>query len=271
MNNRIYQGHFARKRFGQNFLTNQFIIDAIVAAINPQSDEAIIEIGPGLGALTEPVVERIKHMIVIELDRNLASRLEKHPLLKNKLTIYQQDVLKVNFSDIAEYAGKPLRIFGNLPYNISTPLIFYLFNYPHAIYDMHFMLQKEVVNRLVAQPNSKDYGRLSIMAQYYCEIMPALEVPRTSFTPRPNVDSALVRLLPHSVILDPVRDVRMLTLVTTQVFSHRRKIIRNSIGDLFTPAQLLELDIDTSLRAENISVEQYCKLANALAANCTSD
>ncbi|MBN5369336.1 16S rRNA (adenine(1518)-N(6)/adenine(1519)-N(6))-dimethyltransferase RsmA [Serratia marcescens] len=269
MNNRVHQGHFARKRFGQNFLTDQFVIDSIVSAIHPQPGEAVVEIGPGLGALTEPVGARMDRMTVIELDRDLATRLENHPRLKDKLTIHQQDAMTVNFAELAEEAGQPLRVFGNLPYNISTPLMFHLFSYTQAIRDMHFMLQKEVVNRLVAGPNSKAYGRLTVMAQYYCNIIPVLEVPPTSFAPPPKVDSAVVRLVPHSVLPNPVGDVRMLSRITTQAFNQRRKTIRNSLGDLFTPEQMTELGVDPSLRAENISVAQYCKLANWLSANPT--
>ena len=169
MNNRVHQGHLARKRFGQNFLNDQFVIDSIVSAINPQKGQAMVEIGPSLAALTEPVGERLDQLTVIELDRDLAARLQTHPFLGPKLTIYQQDAMTMNFGELAEKMGQPLRVFGNLPYNISTPLMFHLFSYTDAIADMHFMLQKEVVNRLVAGPNSKAYGRLSVMAQYYCQ------------------------------------------------------------------------------------------------------
>ncbi|VDZ52694.1 Ribosomal RNA small subunit methyltransferase A [Serratia odorifera] len=189
-----------------------------------------------------------------------------HPQLKDKLTIHQQDAMTVNFSEMAEQAGQPLRVFGNLPYNISTPLMFHLFSYTQAIRDMHFMLQKEVVNRLVAGPNSKAYGRLSVMAQYYCNVIPVLEVPPTAFAPPPKVDSAVVRLVPHVLMPHTVSDVRMLSRITTQAFNQRRKTVRNSLGDLFTPEQLSELGVDPTLRAENISVAQYCQLANWLSA-----
>ncbi|TNH43150.1 16S rRNA (adenine(1518)-N(6)/adenine(1519)-N(6))-dimethyltransferase RsmA [Photorhabdus luminescens] len=264
MNNRVHQGHFARKRFGQNFLTDQFVIDSIVSAINPQPGQAVLEIGPGLGALTEPVGERMDKMTVVELDRDLAARLQVHPQLKDKLTIIQQDAMTVNFGELSQQRGKPLRVFGNLPYNISTPLMFHLFSYTDAIADMHFMLQKEVVNRLVAGPGSKAFGRLSVMAQYYCQVIPVLEVPPTAFTPAPKVDSAVVRLIPHKSIPHPVKNIRMLSRITTQAFNQRRKTIRNSLGDLFTVEQLTELGVDPSTRAENISVEQYCKMANWL-------
>ncbi|QIQ21654.1 16S rRNA (adenine(1518)-N(6)/adenine(1519)-N(6))-dimethyltransferase RsmA [Zophobihabitans entericus] len=263
MNNRVHQGHFARKRFGQNFLHDDYIIESIVAAIQPKNGQALVEIGPGLAALTLPVARQVDHLTVIEIDRDLAARLATHPKLGDKLTIIQQDAMTINFDELAKQAGQPLRIFGNLPYNISTPLMFHLFSYYDAIADMHFMLQKEVVNRLVAAPNSKAYGRLSVMAQYYCQIIPVLEVPPTAFKPAPKVDSAVVRLAPHAMIPNPVKDIKVLGHITTQAFNQRRKTIRNSLGQLFTAEQFDSLNIDANLRAENLSVAQYCALANA--------
>lgn len=267
MNTRVHQGHLARKRFGQNFLNDQFVIDSIVSAINPKPGQAMVEIGPGLGALTEPVGERMDKMTVIELDRDLAARLQTHPFLAPKLTIYQQDAMTMNFQELSTTLGEPLRVFGNLPYNISTPLMFHLFSYTGAIADMHFMLQKEVVNRLVAGPNSKAYGRLSVMAQYYCQVIPVLEVPPTAFTPAPKVDSAVVRLVPHTTPPYPVKEVRVLSRITTEAFNQRRKTIRNSLGNLFSVEVLTSLGIDPGARAENISVAQYCQLANYLIDN----
>ncbi|MFU2314716.1 16S rRNA (adenine(1518)-N(6)/adenine(1519)-N(6))-dimethyltransferase RsmA [Rahnella sp. PCH160] len=264
MNSRVHQGHFARKRFGQNFLTDQFVIDSIVSAIHPMPGESVVEIGPGLAALTAPVASRLDSMTVIEIDRDLAARLESNPKFQGKLRVIQSDAMKVNFAELSEELGQPLRVFGNLPYNISTPLMFHLFTYTNAIKDMHFMLQKEVVNRLVAGPNSKAYGRLTVMAQYYCNIIPVLEVPPESFTPAPKVDSAVVRLVPHDNIPYPVSDIRILSRLTTDAFNQRRKTIRNSLGHLFTPEQMSDLGLDLSMRAENISVEQFCKLANWL-------
>ncbi|AWK13792.1 16S rRNA (adenine(1518)-N(6)/adenine(1519)-N(6))-dimethyltransferase RsmA [Candidatus Fukatsuia symbiotica] len=269
MHNRIHQGHFARKRFGQNFLNDHCVIDSIVSAIHPLPGEAVIEIGPGLGALTEPVVDRLDKMTVIELDRDLATRLINHPKLKDKLIVHQQDAMKTDFSALAKLAGQPLRVFGNLPYNISTPLMFRLFGYTNTISDMHFMLQKEVVKRLVAAPDSKAYGRLTVMAQYYCRIIPVLEVPSTAFTPAPKVDSAVVRLTPHRQQPNPVSDIRLLGLITTQAFNQRRKTIRNSLGELFTPEQLTKLSIDPAFRAENVTVAQYCRLTNWLSDQAT--
>lgn len=267
MNTRVHQGHLARKRFGQNFLNDHFVIDSIVSAINPRPGQAMVEIGPGLGALTEPVGERMDKLTVIELDRDLAARLQTHPFLAPKLTIYQQDAMTIDFAELRDKIGQPLRVFGNLPYNISTPLMFHLFSYTDAIADMHFMLQKEVVNRLVAGPNSKSYGRLSVMAQYYCNVIPVLEVPPTAFTPAPKVDSAVVRLVPHAILPHPVKELRMLSRVTTEAFNKRRKTIRNSLGNVFSVEVLEELGIDPTLRAENITVAQYCLLANYLSDN----
>ena len=263
MNNRVHQGHFARKRFGQNFLHDDYIIESIVAAIQPKADQALVEIGPGLAALTVPVSKYVDHLTVVEIDRDLASRLIDNPLLNNKLTVIEQDALTFDFNELNQQLGKPLRVFGNLPYNISTPLMFHLFEYANIITDMHFMLQKEVVTRLVAAPNSKDYGRLSVMAQYFCQIIPVLEVPPTSFKPAPKVDSAVVKLIPYKEKPYQVNDVKILSRVTTEAFNQRRKTIRNSLGNMFTAEQLVELNIDPNLRAENLTVQQYCQLANA--------
>lgn len=263
MNNRVHQGHFARKRFGQNFLHDDYIIESIVAAIQPKADQALVEIGPGLAALTVPVSKYVDHLTVVEIDRDLASRLIDNPLLNDKLTVIEQDALTFDFNELKQQLGKPLRVFGNLPYNISTPLMFHLFEYANIITDMHFMLQKEVVTRLVAAPNSKDYGRLSVMAQYFCQIIPVLEVPPTSFKPAPKVDSAVVKLIPYKEKPYQVNDVKILSRVTTEAFNQRRKTIRNSLGNMFTAEQLVELNIDPNLRAENLTVLQYCQLANA--------
>ena len=263
MNNRVHQGHFARKRFGQNFLHDNYIIESIVAAIQPKQGEALVEIGPGLAALTVPVSKLVDHLTVIEIDRDLASRLVENPFLQNKISVIEQDALSFDFNQLSDRLGQPLRVFGNLPYNISTPLMFHLFEYASIITDMHFMLQKEVVTRLVAAPNSKDYGRLSVMAQYYCQIIPVLEVPPTSFKPAPKVDSAVVKLIPYKQKPYSVNDIKVLSRITTEAFNQRRKTIRNSLGNLFTAEQISELGIDPNLRAENLTVEQYCLLTNA--------
>lgn len=263
MNNRVHQGHFARKRFGQNFLHDNYIIESIVAAIQPKKGEALVEIGPGLAALTVPVSKLVDHLTVIEIDRDLASRLVENPFLQNKISVIEQDALNFDFNKLSDTLGQPLRVFGNLPYNISTPLMFHLFEYAPIITDMHFMLQKEVVTRLVAAPNSKSYGRLSVMAQYYCQIIPVLEVPPTAFKPAPKVDSAVVKLIPYKEKPYLVNDIKVLSRITTEAFNQRRKTIRNSLSNLFNSEQIDELGIDPNLRAENLTVQQYCLLANA--------
>ncbi|WP_392562852.1 16S rRNA (adenine(1518)-N(6)/adenine(1519)-N(6))-dimethyltransferase RsmA [Orbus sturtevantii] len=263
MNSRVHQGHFARKRFGQNFLQDDSVIQNIVAAIQPKKNQALVEIGPGLAALTLPICDHLDHLTVIEIDRDLAARLIANPFLKNKLTVIEQDAMTVNFTELSEKMNQPLRVFGNLPYNISTPLMFHLFKYAHAISDMYFMLQKEVVNRLVAAPNSKAYGRLSVMAQYYCQIIPVLEVPPSAFKPAPKVDSAVVKLIPYQAVPYPVENIDSLSRITTAAFNQRRKTIRNSLGQLFTVEQLTDLNINLDLRAENLTLKQYCELANA--------
>lgn len=263
MNNRMHQGHFARKRFGQNFLHDDHVIENIIAAIQPKKEQALVEIGPGLAALTMPISQYVDHLTVIEIDRDLAARLQQNPFLKDKLTVIEQDAMTVDFNELSQQKKQPLRVFGNLPYNISTPLMFHLFQYTNAISDMHFMLQKEVVNRLVAGPNSKAYGRLSVMAQYYCQIIPVLEVPPYAFKPAPKVDSAVVKLIPHKNLPYQVKDIRILSRITTEAFNQRRKTIRNSLGNLFSPETFNELNINLDSRAENLSVQQYCELANA--------
>ncbi|WP_370598054.1 16S rRNA (adenine(1518)-N(6)/adenine(1519)-N(6))-dimethyltransferase RsmA [Plesiomonas shigelloides] len=267
MNDSVHLGHRARKRFGQNFLNDVFVIDSIVSAINPRKGEAMLEIGPGLAALTEPVARDLDHMTVIEIDRDLAERLRHHPQLKDKLTVREQDAMSADFSAISAELGQKLRVFGNLPYNISTPLMFHLFDYTDSISDMHFMLQKEVVNRLAAGPGSKAYGRLSVMAQYYCQVIPVLEVPPHAFKPAPKVDSAVVRLVPYAQKPFPVKNLRWLSRVTTDAFNQRRKTLRNGLSHLFSVEQLEALGIDPTLRAENITVEQFCRLANWLSDN----
>ncbi|TNH08315.1 16S rRNA (adenine(1518)-N(6)/adenine(1519)-N(6))-dimethyltransferase RsmA [Testudinibacter sp. TR-2022] len=267
MNSKKHLGHTARKRFGQNFLHDQQVIQGIVAAIHPQQDQYLVEIGPGLGALTEPVAEQLDRLTVIELDRDLAERLRHHPFLHQKLTVIEQDAMQVDFRQLCEQAGQKVRVFGNLPYNISTPLMFHLFNYYDSIQDMHFMLQKEVVKRLCAGPNSKAYGRLTIMAQYFCQVMPVLEVPPSAFKPAPKVDSAVVRLIPHATLPHPVKDLYWLNRVCSQAFNQRRKTLRNALATLFSSEQLTALGVDQNARAENLSIADYARLANWLTDN----
>jgi 16S rRNA (adenine1518-N6/adenine1519-N6)-dimethyltransferase len=261
MSNKTHLGHQAKKRFGQNFLHNDAVISDIVDAINPEPGENLVEIGPGLGALTEPVIERAEKLSVIELDRDLAHRLRHHPFLAPHLTIYETDALKFDFSQLVK-ENKPLRIFGNLPYNISTPLIFHLLTFNDKVQDMHFMLQKEVVERMAASHNSKTYGRLSIMTQYQCQVIPVMEIGPEAFKPAPKVDSAIVRLVPHKTIKNPVKNIKSLNQVCLAAFNQRRKTIRNSFKKLLSSDQLESLGINPGLRAENLSVDDFIMLAN---------
>ena len=266
MNSKTHLGHQAKKRFGQNFLNNDAIISKIVDAINPEPGENLIEIGPGLGALTEPVVERAGKLSVVELDRDLAHRLKHHPFLASSLTIYEQDALKFDFSALAT-PERPLRIFGNLPYNISTPLIFHLLTFKAQVKDMHFMLQKEVVERMASGPDCKSYGRLSVMTQYQCQVIPVMEIGPEAFTPPPKVDSAIVRLIPHTNIKNPVKDLASLNRVCLAAFNQRRKTIRNSFKKLLSAEQLESLNIDPSIRPENLTLDDFIKLANFITDN----
>lgn len=267
-------GHTARKRFGQNFLHDDYIIDKIVSAIGPKNGQNLVEIGPGLGALTEPVAELVDHLTVVELDRDLAKRLREHPFIRNKLTVVEQDALKFNFSELVNddassnpHSGEKLRVFGNLPYNISTPLMFHLFEHCKHIADMHFMLQNEVVKRLCAASGDKLYGRLSVMAQYYCSAVPVVMVPPSAFKPAPKVDSAVVRLIPHQKPIVDVHNVDTLQIVVTTAFNQRRKTIRNSLRNLLDESQIVALDISPEIRAEKLTITQFAKLANVVYEN----
>lgn len=266
MNSKIHLGHQAKKRFGQNFLHDEAVISNIVDAINPEPGENLVEIGPGLGALTEPVIERAKKLSVVELDRDLAERLRHHPFLAPHLTIYETDALSFDFAQLAT-DEKPLRIFGNLPYNISTPLIFHLLTFKDKVQDMQFMLQKEVVQRMAAEPHCKAYGRLSIMTQYQCEVIPVMEIGPEAFKPAPKVDSAIVRLVPHRSIKNPVKDLAALNTVCLAAFNQRRKTIRNGFKNLISVAQLESLNIDANLRPENLTLDDYIMLANFIVDN----
>ena len=268
MNSKVHQGHTARKRFGQNFLNDQSVIDNIVAAIDPRPEDHVVEIGPGLGALTEPVAAKLDSMSVIELDRDLVERLKVHPQLKDKLTIHQGDALQFDFSTLAK-PGQRLKVFGNLPYNISTPLMFHLFEQASIIQNMHFMLQKEVVLRLCARPNTKSYGRLSVMAQYYCKMIPVIEVGPHCFVPAPKVDSAVIRLEPYQELPHPALDIVQLQNVVKQAFSMRRKTVRNSLRGTLTIEEMQEVGVNETYRAEQVTLKQYVDIANFITRRST--
>ena len=244
--------HIARKRFGQHFLSDGGIIDAIVDAIHPQAGQAMVEIGPGLAALTQPLVERLGHLTVIELDRDLAVRLRLH----KQLSVVESDVLKVNFTELAK--AQKIRVVGNLPYNISTPILFHLLNHVAVIEDQHFMLQKEVIDRMVASPATSDYGRLSVMLQWRYGMENVLFVPPESFDPPPRVDSAVVRMIPRS---SPAAvDFQLLEKMVQVAFSQRRKLLRHTLGAWLTERNFAGT-FDVQRRAEEVPVQEYLDLA----------
>ena len=249
--------HIARKRFGQHFLTDGAVIDAIVDAIAPKPGEALVEIGPGLGAMTYPLVARCEQLTVIELDRDLAQRLRSKPGIE----VIESDVLQVDFDALALACGQRLRVVGNLPYNISSPILFHLLGCAEAVVDQHFMLQKEVVERMAAGPGTKDYGRLSVMLQWRYDIESVLDVPPESFDPPPRVDSAVVRMLPlpDAPGVDPAR----LSELVRVAFSQRRKLLRHTLGRWLDERGFAG-DFDVQRRAEEVPVADYLALAAAL-------
>ena len=251
--------HVARKRFGQNFLTDDHVLNNIIDAIEPRRGEAMVEIGPGLAAMTALLLKSLDHMHVVELDRDLVARLEKaYP--RERLTVHSGDALKFDFGSIPVPEGQKLRVVGNLPYNISSPLLFHLAEFAHLVEDQHFMLQKEVVERMVAEPGTKAYSRLSVMLQWRYDMALLFIVPPTAFDPPPQVDSAIVRMVPTRRQLPC--DGKRLEAVVAKAFSQRRKVIRNCVAGMFTEAQLREAGIDPGLRPEAVTLEQYVTLAN---------
>ncbi|UTW44931.1 16S rRNA (adenine(1518)-N(6)/adenine(1519)-N(6))-dimethyltransferase RsmA [bacterium SCSIO 12696] len=256
--------HRARKRFGQNFLVDDNIIEKIVAAINPKDGDNLVEIGPGQGALTRPLLDRCPQLQVVELDRDLAALLTDKFHNYPEFKLHQGDALKTDFLQF-KCNETPLRIVGNLPYNISTPLIFHLLGYAGNVSDMHFMLQKEVVDRLAASPGDKTYGRLTVMAQYHCQIEPLFVVPPGSFHPAPKVQSAIVRLLPYKQPPYVAADPKLLHKLVSTCFQQRRKTLRNSLKHFAPAEQLATLAIDLNLRPEVLAVKDFVSLSNELA------
>ena len=253
-------GHAPRKRFGQNFLIDRGIIHAIVQAIDPQAEDVLVEIGPGLGALTEPLLARAGRLHVVEIDRDLIARLRQRDT-PEKLAIHAGDALAFDFGAL----GTRLRVAGNLPYNISTPLLFHLAGFADCIYDMHFMLQKEVVERMTAAAGGSAYGRLSVMLQYRFYLDWLFDVPPESFDPAPRVESAIVRLIPkHAAEL--CADMVCLEKVVATAFSQRRKMLRNNLKGLFSAEDLVALDIAPDSRPEQLPLSGFIALANRLAA-----
>ena len=264
------QNHVARKRFGQNFLVSPGVVQKIVDAIAPRAADAVVEIGPGLGALTDPLLQRLYHLHVIELDRDLCARLrQRYPA--ERLTLHEGDALEFDFASL--YHGKKLKIVGNLPYNISSPLLFHLVDFVDSVDEMHFMLQKEVVDRMVAEPGSHEFGRLSVMLQYHYYMERLFVVAPGSFNPAPKVDSAIVRMIPRPTAKvgagetdnQTVRDAALFARIVTMAFSQRRKMLRNTLRSLIDADRLQALAIAPTARAEELAVEDYVRLANALA------
>ena len=257
------EGHSARRRFGQNFLVSPGIIYKIVEAIAPRAGDTVVEIGPGLGAITGPLLERIDHLHVVEIDRDLIARLANR-FAPERLSIHEGDALEFDFGALKGHG--PLKLVGNLPYNISSPLLFHLVRFAPLVYDMHFMLQKEVVDRMVAEPGSKDFGRLSVMLQYHYYMERMFIVPPGAFSPAPKVDSAIVRMIPNPVGTgEQTKDPVLFARVVTAAFSQRRKMLRNTLREFISEADLAALGITPTARAEDVAVADYVRLANSLA------
>ena len=253
--------HKARKRFGQNFLVDFNIVRAIVRAIAPQPADNLVEIGPGLGALTRPLLERVAHLHAVELDRDIVARLAQE-FPPEKLTLHQADALRFDFASL----GENLRVVGNLPYNISTPLLFHLSECAHCIRDIHAMLQKEVVERMVARPSTPDYGRLSVMLQYRFAMEKLIDVPADAFQPAPKVQSAFVRITPYAAKPHPARDETLLAQIVAAAFGQRRKTLRNTLKAYLAGSDFAVLEIDPSARAENLGVAEFVRIAEHVAA-----
>ena len=253
-------GHRARKRFGQNFLSDPNTIRNIVEAIRPQEGETMVEIGPGLGAMTEPLVERLGHLNVVEIDRDLIAHLKQH-YTPEQLTIHEGDALQFDFTTL----GTPLRVVGNLPYNISTPLLFHLAGFADGVRDMHFMLQKEVVMRMVAEPDTADYGRLSVMLQQRFAMVRLFDVPPGAFRPEPKVTSSIVRLVPLPADRPQPHDEALFGRIVAAAFGQRRKTLRNTLREFLDENGFATLGIDPGLRGERLTVADYIAIANHVA------
>ncbi len=252
--------HRPRKRFGQHFLHDQRVIGKILAAVAPKPGEPLVEIGPGLGAITLPLLERCGALTVVELDRDVIPPLQEAAAGKGALTVVQADALKTDISALAPSGGK-LRLVGNLPYNISTPLLFHFLAHAGRIADMHFMLQKEVVVRMAARPGGKDYGRLTVMLAAHCKVEPLFDIGSGAFRPPPKVASSFVRLTPYATAPFPIPDAKRYAAVVTQAFSHRRKTLKNALLGLVDEAAIRRLGIDPGARPETLSAADYARLA----------
>lgn len=257
-------GHVPRKRFGQNFLQDANVIRRIVSCITPARGQVVLEVGPGQGALTQPLLDSGAHIVAVEIDRDLAAALRERHASTPHFTLREMDALQLDLGVVAAEVGtSQFRVVGNLPYNISTPLLFHLLQQRQYITDMHFMLQKEVVQRLAAEPGGKDYGRLSVMAQYYCHVSLLFDVPPGSFFPPPKVMSAIVRLQPRTPAT-LAKDEQLLSTLVNTAFQQRRKTLRNTLKTIASEAQILAANIKPDARAETLSVSDFVHLANIL-------
>ena len=256
--------HIAKKRFGQNFLTDQGVIASLVEAISPKADDLMVEICPGLGALTKPLLQKLKLLHVVEVDRDIITWMKaeysKPAFASSAIYIHNADALKFDFKSL----GNNLRVTGNLPYNISTPILFHLLDNVNAITDMHFMLQKEVVERMVAAPSTPAYGRLSVMLQYHLQMDYLITVPPEAFEPAPKVESAFVRCVPHATLPYIAKDEVLFAKVVLAAFGQRRKTLRNTLKGLLEDDGFVALNINSQLRAENLAVSDFVAIANYL-------
>jgi len=253
--------HQPRRRFGQHFLTDESVIAAIVSAIAPQRHDLVVEIGPGLGALTRPLARQLDHLQVVEIDRDIVARL-RTMFPPERVTVHEGDALEFDFSAL----GAELRVVGNLPYNISTPLLFHLAACAPRLRDIHVMLQKEVVERMVAAPSGSEYGRLSVMLQYRFRMERIITAPPSAFRPEPKVESAVVRMVPYARLPHPARDEELFARVVAAAFTHRRKTLRNALREYFCAADYGRVGIDAGLRAQNLGVEDFVRLADEILA-----
>jgi 16S rRNA (adenine1518-N6/adenine1519-N6)-dimethyltransferase len=253
-----------RKRFGQHFLHDRNIIDRILAAIDPRQDDNLLEIGPGRGALTLPLLKYCKQLTVVELDRDLIPDLQQSAVQGGNLNVINADILKFELGSLPH--SSDLRIVGNLPYNISTPLMFHLMDSIAKIQDMHFMVQKEVAQRIVAEVGTRSYGRLSVMIQYFCNCQYLFDVEPASFTPPPKVDSAIIRLTPHDAPVASIEDLTLFSEIVRTAFNQRRKTISNALKSMLLPETLDDCNIDRRLRAENLTLQDFACLANSVLA-----
>lgn len=253
--------HKPNKKFGQHFLCNSRVIDQIINFVNPNFNIEIIEIGSGLGALTIPISKKSKFFTIIEIDKKLVLKLKNNKKIQLNLNVINKDIMRINLDHFFINFNKPVKIFGSLPYNISTQLIYRLIKHTEKIFDMHFILQKEVAERILAEPNSKNYGYMSIIMQYYCRVEKLLDISKTSFIPIPKVESTLIRLIPNKIFKFPYQDFKKFKMIIKLAFNQRRKILKNSLSKYISIKNFKHANINPNLRAENLSMQEYYDLS----------